>query len=206
MFAWRDRWITASDLDLLKSWGVNALRVPLDYRAIVGPGGIDANGVLHGAYLHRDPTTLLVTPTVGVLDFRFLDWIVAKAGARGIYVIFDLHSWEGQLSGPGADPYQQISCFCTGADTERDQAALLWTAVATHFKGNGTIAGMDVINEPGGSPDDTVQKQLLEGVRNGDPNRDGLHRVGLARQFCADLPEFGLLHALSSASDAAMGG
>jgi hypothetical protein len=185
---WRKQWITTADLDLLRSWGVNALRVPLDYRVLVGPGDVDANGNLQGVSLEQDAATGAVTPTSGKLDFDYLNWIVAQAGARGIYVIFDLHVWDGQISGPGADPYQQISCFCTGAAVEQQQAALLWTAIAAHFKGNGTIAGMDVINEPTGSPGDTVQHVLLDGVRAGDPRRVAFIEWSSTTNFAANFP------------------
>lgn len=145
---WFDNWIGEGDLDTIRSWGFNLVRVPFSYRTLQ-----DAAGAWR-----RDAR--------GQVDFRRLDWIVAEAGRRGLYVVLDLHVWQGQR-----DDYQRISRAEPGGEIDRAQAAALWREVARHFKGHAAIAGFDVINEPEGSPDNLLQRVLYEAIRSQDPER-----------------------------------
>ncbi|HEY3333559.1 MAG TPA: cellulase family glycosylhydrolase [Capsulimonadaceae bacterium] len=148
MDAWYDNWITLADLDRVRSYGFNVVRVPFGYRNLQNAAG----------EWKRLPN--------GEIDFTRLDWIVREAGRRGIYVVLDLHIWSGQK-----EQYQAVSRLQPLGDTQRAFAAALWGAVAKHFKGNGTVAGFDLVNEPEGSAGDTLQKALLGAVRREDPDR-----------------------------------
>ena len=75
--AWRESWLTTADLDLLQSLNFTLLRVPFSFRNLQYENG---SGSAAG----------------GQLDFSRLDWIVAQAGQRGLYVVLDLHVWRGQ--------------------------------------------------------------------------------------------------------------
>src|SRR4051794_29829610 len=60
--AWQDNWITTQDLDAIKSYGCNLLRVPFHYRTLQ-----DAQG-----NWRRDASRKNV-------DFSRMDWIVTEA-------------------------------------------------------------------------------------------------------------------------------
>lgn len=79
METWQDHWFTEKDLDLIRTWGFNLVRVPFSYRTLQ-----DAEGKWR-----RCPD--------GAIDFARMDWVVHEAGRRGMYVIFDLHVWPRQL-------------------------------------------------------------------------------------------------------------
>lgn len=145
---WFDNWIGEDDLDAIRGWGFNLVRVPFSYRTLQDAGGV----------WRRDAQ--------GRVDFRRLDWIVAQAGRRGLYVVLDLHVWQGQR-----EDYHRISRAEPGGEIDRAQAAALWREVARHFKGNPAIAGFDVINEPEGSPDNLLQRGLYDAVRSQDADR-----------------------------------
>ena len=98
--AWRDAWITTTDLDLLQSLNFTMLRVPFSFRNLQFE---NSTGSAAG----------------GQMDFSRLDWIVGQAGRRGMYVLLDFHIWRGQggdfitpnfyLYGQVPDNYSRIS-------------------------------------------------------------------------------------------------
>jgi endoglucanase len=148
MGAWYGNWLTAGDLDRIASYGFNLVRVPFGYRNLQAASGA----------WQRDGT--------GAIDFSRMDWIVREAGARGIYVVLDLHVWPGQR-----ENYQLISRLEPGGDEARARAAAIWSEVARHYAGDGAVAAFDLANEPEGSPGDALQRALGEAVRAQDPER-----------------------------------
>ena len=148
MDVWYDSWFTVRDLDRIKSYGFNVIRVPFGYRNLQ-----DAQG-----NWKRDAK--------GGIDFSRMDWVVREAGQRGIYVIFDLHIWQGEK-----EKYPRISRNEPGSAEDRARAVALWSEVAQHFKGNGAIAAFDLINEPEGCPWDAMQRAMYEAIRKQDPER-----------------------------------
>jgi hypothetical protein len=90
MNAWEDNWITSADFDNIQGLGLNVVRVPFSYRNFKRSDG---------SYW---------TDSNGNVDFSRLDWVVAQAKSRGIYVILDYHIWEGQLE-QGTPQYEVIS-------------------------------------------------------------------------------------------------
>lgn len=145
MSAWQDNWFTDADLDNIQRFGFNVIRVPFGWRTLM-----DASG-------HWRRTS------DGEIDFSRMDWVVREAGQRGIYVVFDLHTWPGQ--------YEVISRRTPAGQQARTQVAALWTQVARHYRGVGTIAAFDVINEPEGSPGNLLQQELYSAIRAQDPRR-----------------------------------
>ena len=98
----------------------------------------------------------------GQIDFSRMDWIVREAAKRGVYTIFDLHVWPGQRQA-----YDRIGR--PEGEGARQAMAQLWTEVAAHYRGNGAIAALDLINEFPGAWG--VQQVLSRAVQAGDPNR-----------------------------------
>ncbi|KAI9013456.1 glycoside hydrolase superfamily [Hyaloraphidium curvatum] len=150
MKAWQDSWFTAADLDLIKSWGFNCIRVPFSWRNLQDAAG---NWIL-------DPS--------GNIDFSRFDWVVTEAGNRGIYVILDFHYWPRQ-----AEPnnYGLPSRWTTDGGIVRQQMAAIWTEIAKHFRGDPRVAGFDVINEPEGSPWNAPHNAFEDAIKAQDPDR-----------------------------------
>lgn len=150
MKAWQDNWFTSYDLDIIRSWGFNCIRVPFSWRNLQ-----DANG------------NWTLKPD-GSIDFGKLDWVVQEAGKRGIYVVLDFHYWPRQQE---SGNYGLPSRWTTDGGIVRSQMAAIWTEVAKHFKGNGAIAGFDVINEPEGSPWNAPHHAGQDAIMAQDPER-----------------------------------
>lgn len=142
--AWRDNWITAGDLDRVQAAGFNLVRVPISYRSLQNEDG--------GWILNAK----------GEVDFSRMDWIVREAARRGLYTIFDLHVW----------PEQRLASEKIGrpeGEAIRQSMSRLWTTIADHYRGEGAIAGFDLINEFPGAWG--VQQVLSEALRRADPDR-----------------------------------
>jgi endoglucanase len=145
MSAWQDNWFAAADLDVIKTYGCNVLRVPFSYRTLQDVAGNWKRDGKHN------------------IDFSRMDWIVKEAQQRGLYVIFVLHTWPGD--------YHAISRQTPEGQAARVKMAALWTEAARHFRGVGAIAAFDVINEPEGSPGNVLQKAFYDAIRAQDPAR-----------------------------------
>ncbi|MGE4047835.1 MAG: carbohydrate-binding domain-containing protein [Acetobacteraceae bacterium] len=94
-------------------------------------------------------------------DLRTIDQVVAAAKTYGLKVILDNHTNEAGTAGDGWGAQQQnglwydvggVSDGTNGAGvrgTVTDAKFLSdWVAVANHFKGNDTVIGFDIRNEP----------------------------------------------------------
>src|ERR1700733_142996 len=147
-------WITTTDLDNIKAAGFNVVRAPVWWGqfyslADQSPAGWRADA------------------------FDRLDWLVSAAAARGIYVIIDMHGVVcGQSTSDDTGRSGQNQYWTNG--NFQGQTAYIWWQIANHYKGNPTVAGYDLINEPVGTPSsDTVlniYNELYQSIRSVDPS------------------------------------
>jgi len=126
-------WLTTGDLQNIKNAGLNCVRVPVwwgDFYTISSYG--DSSGWRSDA-------------------FDQLDWLVNQCSALGIYVVIDMQGFFGSQSTSMDTGQQNANTYWTNA-TYQARTAQMWTNIATHYKGNGTVAGYDLINEPINTP------------------------------------------------------
>ncbi|MFC7442781.1 cellulase family glycosylhydrolase [Laceyella putida] len=124
--SYQDTWIQASDLDNIKNLGMNAVRVPLYWEDFMYSNG---------------------TMKPDNITFRKLDWLVAEAGSRDIYVILDLHGAPGAACPWQSCGRENFNQLWTNA-TYQNWTVQIWERLATHYKGNPTVAAYDLLNEP----------------------------------------------------------
>jgi len=148
---YEDHWITGWDLDQIKALGMNVVRVPFGYWNLPSE--------------------------TGDVDFGRLDWIVKECAARGLYVVLDLHGAPGFASNEHSSGKVGASqLFAPGAAGEafRTKTEELWTEVARHFRGSGTVAAYDLLNEPMAKPSDAelwkLYDRLYRAIRRVDPD------------------------------------
>jgi aryl-phospho-beta-D-glucosidase BglC (GH1 family) len=130
---YQDNYWTEKDFDNCAEMGVNCIRLPIWYMNLV-----DFNGNLLNNAFDR------------------IDWFVREAGERGIYVILDMHGAPGSQNGSdhsgidGGDQKQAASQFFWGSSAAANQNLYyaLWEKIASRYKGNPTVAGYDLLNEP----------------------------------------------------------
>jgi hypothetical protein len=128
------------DWGVIKSWGANAVRLPLNEASWLGLTCVDVGGygstVRNGVKLQSSPgATVKADP--GDNYQATVRKSVAEATAKGLYVILDLH-----LTAPGnACPNKQ------NAMADADHSIDFWTSLATTFKGSPSVI-FELFNEP----------------------------------------------------------
>lgn len=131
--AYQTNWITTADLNNITNGGFNCVRVPVWWGNFYPIANTTSSGWRSDA-------------------FTVLDWLVTNCAARGIYVIIDMHGVLGGQSTSDDTGQENQNAYWTSS-TDQSETAYMWAQIAAHYKGNGTIAGYDLINEPIGAPD-----------------------------------------------------
>jgi len=125
---YRDGWITPRDIELIKSFGFNVVRLPFDYRLI-----------------QEDQPPFAIKPDA----FRRLDHAIQMCEDAGVYVILDLHGAPGgQSLEDHTGEAGQNHLWTRSEDQQR--TVQVWRALADHFKNRTSVAAYDLINEPYG--------------------------------------------------------
>ena len=138
MELFRANWITPRDLDLIRSFGFNVVRLPFDHRLVEDPS--------HPGTCRED-------------GLAWLDRALEMAERAGIHVILDMHGVPG---GQSIDhPTGQIGQNRLWSDPDCvARTVSLWQAIAARYHDRPAVAGYDVINEPFGDMKTDVRPQL----------------------------------------------
>jgi len=153
--SYRQGYVQPRDFEIIKSFGFNVVRLPIDYRLLdddSAPGQIKKDG------------------------FRWVDHAINMAEAAGVYVILDLHGVPGGQSEEGHTG-QAGQNRLWGNEANQQRTADLWHALAEHYRGRSVIAAYDLLNEPFGNhhqdlrPDlSALSKRLYDAIRSADPD------------------------------------
>lgn len=136
----RDNWIKERDWDQIKAFGFNVVRLPILWSVIED---------------EKNPKTLRADA------WHYIDWSIAEAKKRGIYVILDLHGALG-----GQTPNDHTGCsgqnkYWTTPEYQ-DRTKWLWEQIATKYKDEPVVAAYDPLNEPWGSTAEDMATRVLE--------------------------------------------
>jgi endoglucanase len=119
--------VDQASINAMKSWGVNAVRVPLNEACW------NAESYVNSAYAGQNYINAIKS-------------FVNLLNSNGIVAILDLHWTDGQYSGPGAG-CSSVQATCQKPMPDAAQAIPFWTSVANTFKGNDAVI-FDLFNEP----------------------------------------------------------
>jgi len=117
---YRENYITKADLDLLKSTGINSVRIPMHYKFFTA---------------------------VNEEGFRLLDRVIGWAKEDGIYVILDMHQAPGGQTGTNIDDSYGYPWLYDSPDSQGELIAI-WKRIAERYADNSTVLGYDLLNEP----------------------------------------------------------
>jgi endoglucanase len=154
MRTYQQNWITTTDLDNIRAAGLNVVRVPVWWPNFYKLNNTETSGWRADA-------------------FEMLDWVINQAGARGIYVIIDMHGTVGQQSNADTTGRVNVNQYWSNG-AYQGQTAFIWWQIANRYKNNGTVAMYDLINEPIGTPSSsalwTIYNNLYNTIRGVDPH------------------------------------
>lgn len=147
--SYEDIWTTTADFNNIKSYGMNMVRLPIYWENVM-----DRNG-----NMKSDAWTKI-------------DWIVNQCASRDIYVMLDLHGLPGGNNGWQSGG--RIANELWTNSTYQTWTVNLWKAMAAHYKGNATVCGYDLMNEPVSNSatitNSVFYNTLYQAVRAVDPD------------------------------------
>jgi endoglucanase len=124
---WLNNHVTQSDVAQIKTWGFNAVRVPIHYEYFVNEG----------------------TPDVwNNQGFTLLDNLISWCRDAGIYVIIDLHATPGGQSDNAISDYDNTKLSFWDSAVNKTKTVELWRKISERYKLESWVAGYDLINEP----------------------------------------------------------
>ena len=132
--AWLANHVTKADIDSLKSWGFNSVRLPMHYNLFTLPIEQEANQSV-STWLDK--------------GFELTDALLSWCAENEMYVILDLHAAPGgQGYDEGISDYDPNKPSLWESELNRKKTVDLWARIAERYKDEPWVAGYDLINEP----------------------------------------------------------
>lgn len=125
--AWLKKYVTEADIQLIKSWGFNAVRLPLHYEYFVNAGSPD---------VWND------------LGFTVTDSVLAWCSRNQVYAVLDLHACPGGQNNGDISDYDNTKPSLWESEANRSKTVRLWRRLSERYKNEAWVAGYDLINEP----------------------------------------------------------
>jgi endoglucanase len=154
---YRERYVNARDIALIKRSGFNSVRVAFDYRLFVS---------------ETDP------PRLEGSGYELLDRLIGWCRREGLYVVLDLHAAPGGQTGDNIDDSFGYP-FLFESEESQDLTVRLWQKLAARYRNETAVAGYDLLNEPIPHFFDTayfnpklepLYKRIAKGIRRLDTN------------------------------------
>lgn len=152
--AWLANYVTQADINKVKEWGFNSVRLPLHYEYFVNLG----------------------TPDVwNEQGFKILDNVLNWCSMAGVYVIIDLHAAPGGQSNNNISDYDSSKPSLWESEENKTKTVKLWRKISERYRNNTIIAGYDLINEPawdipGGLALRRLYGRLTDTIRSNNDN------------------------------------
>jgi endoglucanase len=151
-----DTWLanhtTKGDIDSLRSWGFNSVRLPMHYNLFTLP-------------VEKEPVA--GQNTWLTKGFEMVDSLLAWCAANKIYLILDLHAAPGgqgnDLNISDRDP-SLPSLWDNEAN--RNKTIALWKKLAERYASKQWIGAYDILNEPNYGFEDTADRNGLKETKN----------------------------------------
>ncbi len=159
--AWLVNMVTRRDIDSLKAWGFNSVRLPMHYNLFTPP--VEEEPVPgENTWLAR--------------GFTMTDSLLSWCSANEIYLILDLHAAPG---GQGNDiPIADVDTTkpkLWESDLNREKTVALWRRLAERYSDEPWIGGYDLINETNYPLEGNMEllrffKEITSAIREADTN------------------------------------
>lgn len=158
---WRKNFFQKQDLDSIKKWGYNSVRLAMHYNLFTPP--IEAEPV-------QGENTWLET------GFEMVDELLTWCEANEIYLILDMHAAPG---GQGEDAaisdYDSDKPSLWESELNKSKTVALWGKLAERYKDKEWIGGYDLLNEVNWPLGDRVLRDLYVRITNEIRTYDSNH-------------------------------
>jgi len=157
--SWRANHVRKVDIDSLKAWGFNSVRLPMHYNLFTLPVEEEAVAGEH---------TWIET------GFTLTDSLISWCKQNQMYVILDLHAAPGgQGYDQGISDYDPTKPSLWESKDNRDKTVALWKKLAERYVDEPTVAGYDLINETnwdmtGNTPLRDLLYEITDSIRTVD--------------------------------------
>lgn len=157
--AWLANHVQKVDIDSLKSWGFNSVRLPMHYKLFTLP-------------IEQEPVAFENT----WLDKGFIltDSLISWCAQNDMWVILDLHGAPGgQGYNAGISDYNPAFPSLWESDENKAKTVALWKRLAERYKDEQWVAGYDLLNEtnwdlPGGIALKNLYVEIIDSIRTVD--------------------------------------
>jgi hypothetical protein len=130
---WLTNHFTKTDVDSMKAWGFNSVRVAMHYLWFTPP-------------IEEEPTPGNVT--WNLKGFKMIDNLLNWCAANEMYLILDLHGAPGgQGSNADISDYDPSKPSLWESQANKDKTVALWKQLASRYRNSPWIGGYDIINE-----------------------------------------------------------
>lgn len=160
--AWLSNHVRKVDIDSLKAWGFNSVRLPMHYNLYTLP-------------VEEEPVP--GQNTWLTKGFELTDSLIAWCKQNEMYVILDLHAAPG---GQGYDAaisdYDDTKPSLWESHLNRDKMVAFWKKMAERYADEPWIAGYDILNEPNWNlPGNTALRDLYQEITDSIRTVDTRH-------------------------------
>lgn len=157
--SWRANHVRKVDIDSLKAWGFNSVRLPMHYNLYTLPVEEEPVAGEH---------TWLET------GFDLTDSLISWCRENEMYVVLDLHAAPGgQGYDQGISDYDPSKPSLWESKENRDKTVALWKKLAETYADEPVVAGYDLINETnwqmsGNTPLRDLLYEITDSIRTVD--------------------------------------
>ncbi len=157
--AWLANHVRQADIDSLKSWGFNSVRLPMHYNLYTLP-------------IEDEPVA--GQNTWLTKGFELTDSLISWCKQNEMYVILDLHAAPGgQGYDEGISDYDTSKPSLWESQENRDKMVALWKNLAERYADEQWVAGYDLLNEanwnlPGGTALKNLYLEITDSIRTVD--------------------------------------
>lgn len=124
---YRDNYVKRADIDSLKKWGFNSVRLPFHYDLFA---------------TNNNPPVFLD------LGFEIVDSLLSWCEANQIYLILDMHAAPGGQSANNISDYNPDYLSLWESEQNKNLTVQIWRKIAERYKDKKWIGGYDLLNEP----------------------------------------------------------
>lgn len=162
--AWLANHVRKPDIDSLKAWGFNSIRLPMHYNLFTLP-------------IEEEP--IPGEHTWLSKGFELTDSVISWCAQNEMYVILDLHAAPG---GQGQDAaisdYDPTKPSLWESKDNRDKMVALWKKIAERYADEQWVAGYDLLNEPNWElPGNVLMRELYEETTDSIRSVDSNHII-----------------------------